>query len=148
MDDMLARAHKVFDEQGMRLTPLRERVLKVIAGSHHAIGAYDVLDRLNAEGERLTPISIYRAIEALVAAGVIHRLESRNAFFACHARHRAGGAPVVLACEACGTIAEIADPGITREIEQAAAKSGFAPRSIVIELAGQCGRCRAEGRKP
>jgi hypothetical protein len=50
-----------------------------IAASHKAIGAYEVLDKLAARGERLAPISVYRAIDALLAAGIVHRFESRNA---------------------------------------------------------------------
>ena len=138
----MERARTAFEHRGMRLTPLRERVLQAIAGSHRAMGAYEVLEQLNEGGERLAPISIYRAIEALQNAGVIHRLESRNAFFACHAGHGTGGAPVVLACEVCGIIAELADAGITRDLERAAAGTGFAPRLIVIEMAGSCERCR------
>lgn len=142
LDETLARAREAFLSHGMRLTPLRERVLKEVASSHHAVGAYDVLERLGEGGARLAPISIYRALDALVAAGVIHRLESRNAFFACHARH--GGSPVVLACERCGVVAEISASEISSSLEAAAAEAGFAPHSIVVELAGLCGHCRDE----
>ena len=69
----------------MRLTDLRRRVLAEISGSHRAVGAYDVQQSLAAKGIRLAPISIYRALDALVAAGIVHRLESRNAYFACRA---------------------------------------------------------------
>jgi Fur family zinc uptake transcriptional regulator len=46
----LERAERAFESKGLRLTELRRRVLEEIAGSHHAIGAYDVLERL---GERV-----------------------------------------------------------------------------------------------
>src|SRR5262249_38518233 len=82
LDEAMARARAAFAAKGLRLTPLREAVFQVIAGaSHRAIGAYEVLDRLAARGERLAPISVYRAIDALVAAGIVHRFESRNGIF-------------------------------------------------------------------
>ena len=99
----MERARQAFQNKGLKLTPLRQSVFREIAASHKAIGAYEVLDRLAIRGERLAPISVYRAIEALVAAGIVHRFESRNAFFACHAGHEMR--QLVLACEACGRVA-------------------------------------------
>jgi len=63
LDEAMVRARAAFAARGLRLTPLREAVFQVIAGaSHRAIGAYEVLDRLATRGERLAPISVYRAI--------------------------------------------------------------------------------------
>src|SRR5262249_41572564 len=81
LEEAMERARQAFEDKGLKLTPLRRSVLQEIAASHKAIGAYEVLDRLAARGERLAPISVYRAIEALVDAGIVHRFESRNAFF-------------------------------------------------------------------
>ena len=103
--EAMERARAAFSDKGLKLTPLRQSVFREIAASHKAIGAYDVLDRLAAKGERLAPISVYRAIDALVAAGIVHRFESRNAFFACHAGHDMR--QLVLACETCGRVAEV-----------------------------------------
>src|SRR5262249_61935191 len=95
----MARARAAFAAKGLKLTPLRQAVLREIAASHTAVGAYDVLDKFAARGERMAPISVYRAIDALLAAGIVHRFESRNAFFACHAPH--GRRPLVLAGGTC-----------------------------------------------
>ena len=68
-----------------------------IAATHASIGAYDILAKLAEKGTRLAPISVYRAIDALLEAGVIHRLESKNAFFACRRMdHRTGRRPIFL----------------------------------------------------
>ena len=48
------------------------------------------------KGPRPAPITVYRALEFLRENGLIHRIESRNAFVACvhnHAERRAGGVP-------------------------------------------------------
>ncbi len=140
----LDRARVAFETSGLRLTELRRQVLEEIAGSHHSIGAYDVLERLAAKGIRLAPISVYRAIEALIAAGVVHRLESRNAYFACHGAHGRGGAHLVLVCERCGTVAEMQDEPVFAALDAAAREAGFAPRVRVVEMAGQCAHCRRQ----
>ncbi len=142
LSDMVERAEAAFAAREMRLTDLRRAVLSEIAGSHRAIGAYEVLERLAEKGTRLAPISVYRAIDALVAAGVVHRLESRNAFFACLGRHDATGASIVLACETCARVAEVPGEAVRQSIEAVTSAHGFCVRAAVIEVAGVCADCR------
>lgn len=143
----LDRARHAFEHKGLRLTELRRQVFEEIAGSHHSIGAYEVLDRLAAKGTRLAPISVYRAIDALIEAGVVHRLESRNAYFACHSAHAAGDGAhhLVLVCERCGTVAEIESGGVCGALDAAARQAGFEPRVRVVEMSGLCAHCRCGG---
>ena len=138
----LERAEAAFASRDMRLTELRRAVLTEIAGSHQAVGAYEIQERLAQKGTRLAPISVYRAIDALVAAGIVHRLESRNAFFACLGMHDAGGAAIVLTCEACARVAELPGASVRRSIEAAAATQGFRVRSSVVEVSGLCAHCQ------
>jgi Fur family zinc uptake transcriptional regulator len=139
----LARAADAFEARGLRLTPLRRRVLEEVAASHHAIGAYEILDRLaRKEDTRLAPISVYRALDALLEMGVVHRLESRNAYFACHASHSKNGPrQIVLACERCATVAEVAAPVAFDAIDGAAKTAGFRASRALVEVAGLCAAC-------
>jgi Fur family zinc uptake transcriptional regulator len=140
--DVIERAEQAFAEQGLRLTALRRTVLEEIAGSHKAVGAYDILDRLSRKGgKRLAPISVYRALDSLVAAGIVHRLESRNAFFACHAEHPAHRRQIVLSCEGCGAVAEMSVPDALDGIERAAASVGFRMSRVLVEVIGACKAC-------
>lgn len=137
----LARARDSFETRGLKFTDLRLRVFTEIAGSHHAIGAYDVIDRLGEKGTRLAPVSVYRAIEALIAAGVVHRLESRNAYFACHAQHASERQHVILSCGACGAIAEVDAEPVFGAIDAVAGRHGFAPQARIVEIIGDCAHC-------
>lgn len=141
LDHALARAREAFESKGLRLTDLRRAVLLEIAGSHHSIGAYEILERMAGKGTRLAPISVYRAIDALIAAGVVHRLESKNAYFACHNAHGGGEEHLVMSCEGCGIVAEVPGDGVFAAIDRAAAAAGFKPRLRVVEVAGLCGNC-------
>jgi Fur family zinc uptake transcriptional regulator len=143
----LERARHLFEAKGLRLTDLRRRVFEEIAASHEALGAYEVLDRLAAKGPRLAPISVYRAIEALLAAGAVHRLESRNAFFACHAAHAPDRDQLILVCEHCGRVAEIADESVFVAIAGAVERASFTPRRTVAEVSGECSDCRDRQRR-
>ncbi len=147
VDDTLERAVAAFEALGLRFTPLRRRVLEEIAGSHTAVGAYDLLEKLAKPGERrLAPISVYRALDSLVEAGVVHRLESRNAFFACHAPHAGDRRQVVLACERCGTVAELPGDAVFDGIRELARQAEFKVERAMVEVTGSCGRCRSEAR--
>lgn len=139
----LELARTRFEDKKLRLTPLRQRVFEEIASSHRAIGAYDILESLSAKGPRLAPISVYRAIDALLEAGVVHRLESRNAYFACHAGHTPGRHQLIVMCERCGRVAEIADDELFEAIGKAVSRASFEVRQTVAEVAGLCADCAA-----
>lgn len=141
VEEAFERARAAFERKGLKFTPLREQIFREIAASHSAIGAYEVRDQLTAKGaRRLSPISVYRAIEALLYVGAISRFKSRNAYFACHNDDRAT-CRVVLACQECGLVAEIDGARVFRAIERAAALEAFAPAEAVIEVAGLCANC-------
>ena len=139
---LLDRAAQQFEAKGMKLTDLRRRVLEEIAASHQALGAYEILDRLSSKGPRLAPISVYRAIEALHGVGVVHRLESRNAFFACHAHHDPERDQVFLSCERCGRVAEIGGEQVFAALRKLVAEADFEVRRTVTEITGTCSTCR------
>lgn len=147
--DLVSRAEVKFEQRGMRLTELRRHVLEEVASSHKAIGAYEVLERLARRGaRRLAPISVYRALDALVAAGLVHRLESRNAFFACHSAHAGQRGQIVLACGTCGIVAEITAPNVFAGIVKAADAASFLVDHAMVEVIGACEPCRGARSEP
>ena len=72
--DALDYARGVCEQQGLRLTPVRERVLQLLLESHNALGAYDLLEKLKADGLGSQPPVAYRALEFLVAHGFAHKI--------------------------------------------------------------------------
>lgn len=149
MNEALDRARNIFAERNLRFTELREQVFTEIAATNGSIGAYDILERLSAKGTRLAPISVYRSIDALLDAGVIHRLESKNAYFACRRHeHATKGRPIFLSCELCGSVSEVAAQGIFDTINKLARESGFEPRVKFVEVSGICEQCAKTRREP
>src|SRR5436190_17656629 len=102
LDDAMAVAEARCLERGQRLTSIRRKVLAVLLGSHKPLGAYEIIERLEPKGPRPAPITVYRALEFLRENGLVHRIESRNAFIACVHSHAAGELVVFLICEHCG----------------------------------------------
>jgi Fur family transcriptional regulator, zinc uptake regulator len=137
----LERARTAFETSGLKLTDLRLRVFSEIAASHHAVGAYDIIESLSKTGTRLAPVSVYRAIEALIEAGVVHRLESKNAYFACHANHAGQRQNLVLSCHSCGTIAEVDAEKVFSAIDAVANAQHFEQSQRIVEVSGRCAHC-------
>ncbi len=133
-------AERLCAEQGARLTPLRRRVLELIWGDHSPVGAYDLLERLKQERHRAAPPTVYRALDFLRAQGLIHKIESRNAYVGCSAPFRRHSGQFLI-CSRCGTATEIADPGIERAISGSAERLGFQVDRPVVEVFGLCAAC-------
>lgn len=139
----LERASQIFQEKNLRFTDLRRKVFEEIAGTTSSVGAYEILDRLARKGTRLAPISIYRALDALLEAGVVHRLESKNAYFASRGIHRpkTDRRPMFLSCESCGQVIETDGEDIFAAIDTAALGAKFQPRVKFVEVSGTCQDC-------
>ena len=134
----LLNAKAVCAEKGAQFTPIRQRVFEILLEAHAAMGAYDVLARLNAEGLGSKPPVAYRALGFLVDQGLVHRIERLNAFVAC-AHPGAAHDPAFMICRCCGTVAE-AQAG-QGPLSASAAQSGFQIEQTVIEAEGLCPKC-------
>ena len=139
----MAMAEAVCLERGQRLTAIRRKVLDELLGSHKPLGAYEIIDRLAQRGARPAPITAYRALEFLRENGLVHRIESRNAFIACVRTHAAGELVVFLICEHCGAVGEASSANLAASLTAASRAAGFSPKSPVIEITGECTHCRA-----
>jgi Fur family zinc uptake transcriptional regulator len=138
-------AERLCARRGARLTEIRRRVLELVWRSHQPVGAYAILERLARERRSVAPPTVYRALDFLMAHGLVHRIASLNAYIGCaHPdRHHIGQ---FLVCSACGSTAELDDARIDRAIRSGAEAAGFAVERPVIELAGRCPNCREGGR--
>ena len=143
--DALAHAETLCAERAQRLTPIRRQVLEALLESHKPLGAYEIIDRAAAAGSRPAPITVYRALDFLRENGLVHRIESRNAFIACVGKHGSGDLVVFLICERCGAVGEAASAAVAGELKNAARAAGFTPAAPVIEITGVCAHCRQAG---
>lgn len=127
-------------QAGERLTPLRQCVLELVWASHGPVKAYELLERLRATSPRAQPVTVYRALDFLMHQGLVHRIESRNAFIGC-------GAPAMehrgqfLICRQCHTAAEIADPEVAHLLSAKAGELGFRDTEQMVEVHGLCPDC-------
>ncbi|WP_425482200.1 transcriptional repressor [Cognatiluteimonas profundi] len=130
-------------QRGLRLTPIRARVLGLIADGGKPLKAYDLLDQMR-EGEgagAVAPPTVYRALDFLLANGFIHKLESVNAFVACHHPSTAQHSVPFLICDRCHSAVELEDEKVVAALDERARALGFVPQAQTLEVHGLCARC-------
>lgn len=141
VEEALDRADAVCATQGARLTALRREVLELVWRGHEPVGAYVLLDALKRTHPHAAPPTVYRALEFLTAHGLIHRIESLNAYIGCDHPERPHTGQFLL-CAKCSAAAEIDDPSVTRALSKTAGGLGFAVLRQTVELSGLCPTCR------
>lgn len=136
------------------LSPHCHKVLDLLAREHRPMPAYAILSRLREFGIKAPP-TVYRALETLMQRGLVHRIESMNAFVACHGGHdshphadhadaQAGTSFAV--CSGCGTTAELHDHRLCEIVHEMAGRLHFHIRRQMLEIVGLCQSCAAKER--
>jgi Fur family zinc uptake transcriptional regulator len=126
------------------LTRNQSLVLGVLKQAAAPRSAYDILDGLRGEGFR-APLQVYRALEKLMEIGLVHRLESLNAFVACSDPHdhvaHSHGVTAFAICEDCGSVTEFHDDTIEGRLSAWQKSRHFKPEKTTIEIRGHCRDC-------
>ncbi len=129
-----------------QLTKNQDLVLGALKRSEAPLSAYVILDKLRDHGFR-APLQVYRALEKLIEMGLVHRLESLNAFVAC-AHSGEGccshhGTVAFAICNACGHVMEFHDHTVEHRLSDWARGKGFKQEKTTIEIRGLCASCAA-----
>lgn len=133
------------DESGIRLTPLRQQVLELVWQNHEPVKAYDVLDKLKKEHSSSAPPTVYRALDFLQEQGLVHKIESLNAYVGCGNPEESHSGQFFI-CHDCGSVAELDDADIRGLIAKKANRIGFKIDDEMVEIKGHCQECREAGK--
>ncbi|RCV87441.1 transcriptional repressor [Billgrantia montanilacus] len=139
-NSLLRQAERQCERHGARFTPIRRRVLEMIAGASGGLKAYDLLDRLAVEHAAARPPTIYRALDFLIEQGLVHRIESLNAYVACPCPEHAHGFQLLI-CRHCGRVEELHLDDVNNQLNTQARQLGFRVERQTIELLGSCDVC-------
>ena len=141
----VAAVERACQERGLRLTPIRSRVLSLIADAGKPVKAYELLELVREKkgvGADAPP-TVYRALDFLMANGFVHKLESVNAFVACHHPNSDQHSVPFLICDRCHSAVELEDREVVTQLENRAKALGFQPQAQTLEVHGLCARCAA-----
>ena len=131
---------------GKRGEKMQADVLAVLRRRGGPLSAYDILGELREANPKLAPPTIYRVLSTLTERGIVHRIESLNAYIACQCdRHQ--HASILSICDDCGAVDECVATDLLKVLSSIVGKSGFAPMRHVIEVHGVCVSCGA-GQAP
>ena len=141
--EAITAARSLCEGRGVRLTSLREQVLELVWQSHKPLGAYTLMEMLaKASTRRVAPPTVYRALDFLLEEGLIHRINSLNAFIGCPSptqRHQSH----FLICQACNVAVELDSLPLQQALADSAADAGFSLLSHSVEISGFCAECQA-----
>ncbi|MCG6657127.1 transcriptional repressor [Halomonas campisalis] len=138
---LLLQAERQCQRHGARFTPIRRRVLEMIASASGGLKAYELLDRLAMEHAAARPPTIYRALDFLIEQGLVHRIESLNAYVACPCPEHAHGFQLLI-CRNCGRVEELHLDDVNAQLDARAQALGFRVERQTIELLGRCDDCQ------
>ena len=140
VQDGMASAVARCAKEGLRFTPVRKKTLEILLQGHRALGAYEVLDRLREDGFGSQPPVAYRALDFLVAHGIVHKIERLNAFIAC-VNPDSTHSPAFMICRECDAVAETQSAPARGVLGDAAKAAGFVIEKTVVEAEGLCPTC-------
>lgn len=142
IDAALAMAETYCRDRGEKLTPIRRKVLELLLTSGRATKAYSLLDEMRQIHPGSAPPTVYRALDFLLSAGLIHRIESINAFAVCHDLTQCQHG-ILVVCQQCGNVTELHEPRLRQALVAQIEAAGYRLEGDGIELKGICAQCQA-----
>ena len=131
-------------KESPELTNKQTLVMNLLRKTKGSLGAYAILDELHDSGFR-SPVQVYRALEKLIELGLVHRLESLNAFVACQQKtcySKSKETIMFTICEICGCVQELVNNGLVHLVRSLEKDIDFLANRSVIELKGICSTCK------
>lgn len=129
----------------MPLTANQEAVYAALRRAQSPLSAYALLARLREQGFN-APTQVYRALDRLLEQGIVHRLESMNAYVSCrHSGSCHHAARAFAICDNCSHVDEFSDDELARCLGRWTSGNGFSLRHSTVELHGLCGSCASSG---
>ena len=138
--EALIEAKTICDQRGVKLTKLRETVLKLIWKNHTYVKAYDLLEELKKIDDSAKPPTVYRSLDFLMENGFIHKIQSLNAFVGC-SHPGEHNECYFLICKECRNIEECHSENINKFVQSTSSNNNFSANQITLEISGICQEC-------
>lgn len=143
VEDALAKAKMICHDQNLSLTPIRQKVLKLVwEGGHGAVKAYDLLEKLQQDDASAKPVTVYRALDFLMEHRLIHKIESLNSFVGCNHPTRQHNCAFLI-CSSCHQVEECCtNEAVLDTVTSSIEAKQFQVDSITLEIHGTCQSCK------
>ena len=141
ISDAIEKGEKICNDNGLKFTAIRRKVLELVWSSHKPIKAYDILESLTKEGGAAMPPTVYRALDFLLKNGLVHKINSLNAFVGC-SHPAADNQCYFLICNECDVVTECCTANLGKAIGKSAKDNAFTMDAASLEITGTCQACR------
>ena len=126
------------------LSKNQQIIFDLIDKSPEPLKAYTILYNVQKKGIK-APLQVYRALDKLVEIGKIHKIESRNAFIACHnSSCQVSNATAFSICEICEKVTEISNDSLSKYLANFKDKDGMKYIKYNLEFFGLCKKCKVK----
>lgn len=139
-EQRLQEADALCKQQGIRLTPLRETLLKLMYLNPAPLSAYELLRLLRQTHPQAEAMTVYRILHFLENHHLVHRITSCNTYAACLTPEHPHQ-PQLLICERCGSSTEIEEKSLAQAVKKVLELHNFQSSSKPTEIFGICGVC-------
>jgi Fur family ferric uptake transcriptional regulator len=136
----MREADEILKGKGLRCTPGRVRVLRALVEAGGPLSQSEIMERLR--GARLDRVSVYRALDSFVAAGIVHRVftEGRIWMFETADRCGADHCHPHFTCRVCHRTTCLTDVAVPLV---KGLKRGFVSERQRVHIQGVCPGCAA-----
>ena len=140
-------AKQVSQQNGLKFTIKRSNVLQLMLVSKKALSAYDIVDDYFVQyQQKISAVSVYRMLDFLINAGLVHKLSSNSQYIVCShiTCSHAHETPMLLICNSCHQVGEVAIGNeLLPALKKSAASSGFQLQDKQLEFHGTCKVCQS-----
>jgi Fur family zinc uptake transcriptional regulator len=127
------------------LNKVPREVYDLMRESEGPVVAYELLRRLQLKrGRNVPPPTIYRAVDALMEAGLAHKIEELGAYVLCGAEEDHAHDPAFVVCERCEHVFEISAGAMRSSIEKTLEQAGFHMHRMSSVVHGLCAQCQKD----
>ncbi len=141
ISNALQAGNDICRRNSLRFTDTRRQVLEIIWENHKPAKAYDILYKLKTSKGVVQPPTIYRALNFLEGNGLIHRINSLNAYIGCSHPSEYQHCNFLI-CTDCEEIIECHNPALNKAISSTANSNHFSFQNACVEIQGICKQCK------
>jgi len=138
--EAIQRGEEICAKNGLKFTAIRRRVLELVWESHKPAKAYDILEKLGKEDGSPVPPTVYRALDFLLENGLVHKINSLNAFVGC-THPGPNNQCYFLICTECDEVKECCASQLGKAIGQSVKSNSFKMDTVSLEIQGVCESC-------
>jgi len=133
----------VLRQNGFKLTPQRQAVLKVLSSSQEHLTPADIYEKVQPECPGIGLVTIYRFLQLLTELNLVCEVHADNT----SRRYLIRREPEHhhhLICSGCGAVVEFTDCDLGELGQRLSHETGFEIENHLLEFVGRCRICQKE----